>query len=268
MAITAPVTAAPRPATLKHRKSVRRLNATQLAALRQAISATMPIRDERGYQYHAGHHGLPLPFECVHHQQTPLFLPWHRAYLYFFELALIDQVPEARLAWWDWRTVPGHAARGLPEAYAEEEIDGQANPLYSAPVSSFNRDPDWPETTSRDPGPPEGLPSAPRVEEILTLDSFSDFTTQLEEVHDQVHGWVGGTMGAIDFAAYDPIFWAHHTMVDRLWYLWQLRHGRPGPPENLWRRALPPFNMTVEQTLSVRSLGYDYAATTAHVPGT
>ena len=31
-------------------------------------------------------------------------------------------------------------------------------------------------------------------------------------------------MGTIAFAAYDPIFWAHHTMIDRLWRLWHQKH--------------------------------------------
>ena len=37
-------------------------------------------------------------------QVCPLFLPWHRAYLYFFELALQDQDPAhaVTLPWWDW----------------------------------------------------------------------------------------------------------------------------------------------------------------------
>ena len=45
-----------------------------------------------------------------------------------------------------------------------------------------------------------------------------------------MHIWVGGHMGQIPFAAYDPIFWAHHTMIDRLWRLWQLRHPGTLPP--------------------------------------
>ncbi|MBV9870351.1 MAG: tyrosinase family protein, partial [Frankiaceae bacterium] len=46
------------------------------------------INDERGYQYWAGIHGLPLPNSCQH--GTILFLPWHRAYLYLFEQYLLD----------------------------------------------------------------------------------------------------------------------------------------------------------------------------------
>ena len=52
-------------------------------------------------------------------------------------------------------------------------------------------------------------------------------------------------MGQIPFAAFDPIFWAHHTMIDRLWRLWQLAHPHAPCPPALLDDALPPFRMTV-----------------------
>ncbi len=74
-------------------------------------------------------------------------------------------------------------------------------------------------------------------------------------------------MGIIEVAAYDPIFWAHHCMIDRLWYLWQLEHPGAQLPTAFLEQALPPFPMTVRQTLSITDLGYDYAAATAAVNG-
>ena len=44
--------------------------------------------------------------------------------------------------------------------------------------------------------------------------------------HDRVHGYVGGSMGQVPTAAFDPIFWSHHSMVDRIWYLWQNRKSQ------------------------------------------
>jgi tyrosinase len=76
---------------------------------------------------------------------------------------------------------------------------------------------------------------------------------------------VNGHMGTIEFAAFDPIFWAHHTMVDRIWRVWQLRYPGARPPSSILDQALPPFRMTVRQTLDVTALGYDYAASTASV---
>ena len=38
-------------------------------------------------------------------------------------------------------------------------------------------------------------------------------------------------------------------MIDRIWRLWQLRHPGARPPGGILDEALPPFRMTVRQTL-------------------
>ncbi|KAK6535582.1 hypothetical protein TWF694_002037 [Orbilia ellipsospora] len=54
-----------------------------------------------------------------------------------------------------------------------------------------------------------------------TRDSF-------EGVHDDIHNAIGGPIGGIhghmadiSLAAFDPIFWLHHTNIDRLFAMWQ-----------------------------------------------
>jgi tyrosinase len=238
------------------------MTADQVASLRQAITATQAISDDRGYQHWAGIHGLPLPMYCQH--GTPLFLPWHRAYLYFFELDLRDQVPDVQLPWWDW-TVD----QQIPAAYNARRVDNKPNPLFNSPIQPSGRD-GGPPRTNRQPAaqgaPP--LPTPDQVQAVVALDDFIDFQTQLEDIHNGVHVWVGGTMGEIPTAAYDPLFYAHHAMIDRIWRLWQLAHPQVGPPVALLDQALPPFQMTVTQTLDASALGYDYATSTATVPGT
>jgi tyrosinase len=103
---------------------------------------------------------------------------------------------------------------------------------------------------------------------VLELRDFGDFSAQVEQLHNDVHVWVGGHMGQIPYAAFDPIFWAHHCMIDRLWYLWQLRHPGATLPASLLNRALAPFPLTVRDTLDITQLGYDYAASTAAAGGT
>ena len=237
--------------------------AAQLSTLRAAFTATQAISDDRGYQHWAGIHGLPLPMYCAHN--SPLFLAWHRAYLYVFELALRDQAPEVVLPWWDWST-----DQAVPRGYVERNVSGQANPLYSSPIQRSGREPGGPARTVRQPGLPDAppLPSPGDVSAVLALGDFIDFQTQLEDIHNGVHVWVGGTMSDIATAAYDPLFWAHHAMIDRVWRLWQLAHPQGGPPASLLAQALPPFTMTVAQTLDATALGYDYAASTASTPGT
>jgi tyrosinase len=260
-------------AAIRQRRSVTQLLPTQLATLRQAFAAVQALGDDRGYQFHAGIHGLPLPKYCKIAHGQALFLAWHRAYLYTFEMALRDQVHGATLAWWDWRAV-----RKVPDAFSVRTIARKANPLYSVRINDLalaqgrrdldpgarilSREPQ----TARAPGQPGAppLPTASDVESVLKISDFLAFQDALEQLHNDVHVWVGGHMSDIPFAAYDPIFWAHHTMIDRLWRTWQLRHPAASIPTQLLQTALPPFSMTVQQTLNVATLGYDYAITTAH----
>jgi Common central domain of tyrosinase len=109
---TVPASPSAAPARLRHRRNARSLTAGQLAGFRRAITAAQALKDERGYQAWAGIHGLPLPVSCTHN--SPLFLPWHRAYLYFFEKALQDRVAGVTLPWWNWTM---RHAEGLPAAY-------------------------------------------------------------------------------------------------------------------------------------------------------
>jgi tyrosinase len=260
-------------AVLRYRKSVTSLSPSEVSALRLAISNMLSLDDDRGYAYWAGIHGLPLPISCTH--GTPLFLPWHRAYLYYFEQYLLDVMPEGvavSLPWWDWST-----QAGVPESYALTNLpDGTSNPLAAAPVSGIPdvqfREQNVPKVaqTSRTPGPTgqgqgsAGLPSVAEVSAVLNLQDFGDFTSQLEDLHNRVHVWVGGTMSEIPVAAFDPLFWAHHTMIDRVWALWQQAHPGAAVGSVPLDYPLGPFpTLNVGQTLSITALGYQYAAATS-----
>ena len=256
-----PILSTPR---IRHRKSAEKLRGDQLDALRSAFDAIKALRDNRGFWHWAGMHGAPGGL-CKH--STPagtdsLFLPWHRAYLHRLELALQTQETKCTLPWWDWPSA--RLGDGIPDSYAGD----QTNPLAGAELPPLATAPSWwPANTSRDPDPPGGLPDLDRVERALSRTSFDDFSLALEEIHNDVHGWTGGTMGMVATAAYDPIFWAHHTMVDRLWSIWQVRHSDPGPRPGQWNVVLPGMDMTVRDVLDTAALGYDYAGSTDYQEG-
>ena len=67
-------------------------------------------------------------------------------------------------------------------------------------------------------------------------------------------------MGSLGTAAWDPIFWSHHCNIDRLWYLWQLKHGVNNISPALLPMVLQPFGLKVQDVLSINTLGYEYAA--------
>jgi tyrosinase len=73
-------------------------------------------------------------------------------------------------------------------------------------------------------------------------------------------------MGNIGTAAYDPIFWSHHAMIDRLWLIWQARHGNANISADLLDVVLQPFNLRVRDVLNANDLGYDYAAAEGVIP--
>ena len=231
-----------------------------VAALQNAYDKmqTLSASDNRSWIYWSEFHGFNR-FECWHHARQgnddfpyDLFLPWHRAYLTFFDNAARDQDENAILPWWDWTSGESHAT-GIPAAYRSTA----APALQTGPMPSINGQPA--RRTRRNPRNPGSLPTKQQVDALLDLTDYRDFSNQLQDVHDGVHGWVRGDMGSIGVSAFDPVFWAHHCMIDRIWYLWQQKHGVNNiPPEYLDKALFPGY--TVRQVLDVRGLGYDYAA--------
>jgi tyrosinase len=254
---------------IRNRLGVHNLSDSEVAALRNAYGQLMTISDNRGYAFLAGLHGAPSWY-CWHHQQNAhsaqrmeLFLPWHRAYLYNFEMAARTQVSGVTVPWWDWTLGPPRQDP-IPRIFADTAIAGRANPLVSfhiAGVAGIR-----PHDTVRNPGAATDLPSDADVADVLARTDWSDFTSALEDLHDRVHGWVSGDMGIVATAAYDPIFWSHHAMIDCIWWLWQVRNGNGNLTADLLDVVLAPFNFKVRDVLNVNDLGYDYAAAQTVVP--
>lgn len=227
---------------VKVRKNIDNLQPNELANLRLAFSrlAALPDTDHRSYRNQANIH-RDYCDSGIHNSQ--LFLPWHRAYLYLFELLLQDMVAGVTLPYWDWMS-----NRAIPAAYAEETVDGQQNPLYHA-ARDF------------DPGALPSTTDYNNAQNALNYRSYGGGPRNpglLENPpHNQVHGAVGLDMGSTNTAATDPMFWAHHANVDRLWAEWQKTHDGSNPP-NL-DDVLRPFTLKVRDVLSIGDLGFSYA---------
>lgn len=101
----------------------------------------------------------------------------------------------------------------------------------------------------------------------------------LPEMHNRVHEWVAGSFGDPDHptggtltagaSPNDPVFWLHHSNIDRLWVAWQRRYGlvylpiEGGQPGHNLRDRMWPFStigldVTPEMMLDHRALGYRY----------
>jgi polyphenol oxidase len=167
-----------------------------------------------------------------------LFLPWHRAYLYFHEriLGTLINDPSLRLAYWDWDDA---SHRSIPAAWATP--NNVSNSLWDASRSA---------TASTQA--PNFLVGPQVISPIIGAATFAQFggsstsPGNLENgPHGGVHIWCGDTaltsanadMGLLDTAAQDPLFYAHHANIDRLWDVWlQASASHKNPTSQSWLR--------------------------------
>ncbi|KAK0749115.1 hypothetical protein B0T18DRAFT_479243 [Schizothecium vesticola] len=168
------------------------------------------------------------------------FLPWHRYYVMVYEKALRDYGYTGVAMYWNWYPVTGFDGNGVDtgdNGIRKRVIDGPFKdwrPAYWH--NSFQ--PHW---LSRDWSPPQfGEPELRGARyspaEMATVNNntvFDDFRRTLENgPHAAVHGGVGGAgdnrglgdMGLNNASPSDPLFFLHHTQVDRLWWLWQQKN--------------------------------------------
>ncbi|HEY7427965.1 MAG TPA: tyrosinase family protein [Gemmataceae bacterium] len=255
------------------RPEIHSLVGAPLAKLRFAFQKLKGKAGDQGYQALAGIHGLPQ-FKCMHHTDTGLrhlaWLPWHRAYLLAFETALRIIDPDVALPFWDW-TSDVSVHEGLPAAFADETYQptpgGPAvpNPLLSATyqeagqqftTARFVNELDARQQTA---GEAAGIYS----NTVFGDDQTDGFTEALAIPHDDLHSvWVRGSMGDPTYAAYDPIFWAHHANIDRLWAQWQLGPNNADPSPDVLALNLDPFGKTAADVLDFRQLPYTYVGIT------
>jgi polyphenol oxidase len=250
----APTMFAPNTAdVLRVRKSIFDLDPTELSRLQAAYSALRALHqqkpdDPRGWL----HQGIMHCWYCsgavdaINGQEIHggwWFLPWHRAYLYFHEKILGELIgdPSFALPYWDWDT-PGR--NRIADAYLSPA--DPSNPLYDSTrvATAQDRLPDF-------------LVGKKVMQTILSESVFDGFggagegaSGQMGGVegapHGGVHLWVTDpvnidsnnpqlNMGVLGTAAFDPLFYAHHANIDRLWDVWRGQPTSSGnPPDKVW----------------------------------
>jgi len=158
---------------------------------------------------------------------NPLFLLWHRAYLYAFELSLrlemkaqgLPEWMEFRLPYWDWsnssRTTRRMEAEAICKAFFSESVAGNDNPL-------FHKDRAFEEPCDAGRlGELAALGSTRNAISFNIDESFDVFEQSLfSGWHSAVHTGIGKDMADPLSAANDPLFWLHHANIDRMWMEW------------------------------------------------
>ena len=259
------------------------------------LMKALPADDPRNFTQQANIHcaycdgayeqvGFPNVDIQVHNSW--LFFPFHRWYLYFYERILgklIDD-PTFVMPFWNWDAPAGMQ---LPAIYANPR-----SALYD-PLRSKTHQP--PTLIDLDYNGTEGDKSiqanltimyrqmvsngrSPRL--FLGLpyragDAPDPGAGSLENIpHGPVHIWTGDqtqpnfeNMGNFYSAARDPIFYAHHANVDRMWSIWKTLGGRRQDfTDRDWLDAAFLFydenaqlvRVKVRDCVDSRKLGYDY----------
>lgn len=268
----APQTASPAPTSPAPRLGTRRDIATldpdgpEISAYKAGVAA-MKARPAGQFDNWVTQATIHQDF-CPH--GNDFFLPWHRAYLHYFE-QLCRQAsgdPSFQLPYWDWTTDPQ-----LPS-----EFWGDAsNPLFDGTRRIGRNDTADPDFVGPDV-----------LDEILQLDDFYAFASARATVscppagpalqrkrcgygllegrpHNYIHGWISGNMGTF-LSPRDPIFWLHHCNIDRLWSAWNEQHANSANPDwlnfefpqNFYAPNGSKVDIKVSAVLDTAALGYTY----------
>ena len=273
---------------MKVRKDVNSLTDHEMEELRHALTALQADKTTGGFETIAAYHGLPkwcptpeakTKYACCVHGM-PTFPHWHRLLTVQFENGLRRHGYTQAVPYWDWTV--GHSA--LPDLVV--------NPLYTPSTSGLQTDNPWYKghidednaytTRSIDnrlfAHAEHGhhyTETARQVFLALEQEDYCSFEVQYEVVHNLIHALVGGnnkySMGTLTYTAYDPIFFLHHSMTDKIWAVWQALQKYRGKAYNTaecahseMQKPLQPFGLEnvnhdpVTKTHAIPQSGFDY----------
>lgn len=256
------------------RKSVWDLTPPELTRLEAAYAALRELtaknpNDPRGWMQQANVHcyncsGGYDPSNVEIHGSW-WFLPWHRCYLHVHERILAKLVgdPTFRLPYWDWDTYPSRATlpppyvppgslydayRGaIPTDVIPADITGPAamsTVLGTQSTSGFMGKLSDPSKNRYYPGALENSPHGPV--HLWTGWTGSVGGTDPKPIGCWYPNTAGGPpvdqsdngcmdMGVLATAAQDPVFFAHHSNIDRLWDVWLgMPDSQGNPPDGDW----------------------------------
>ncbi len=148
---------------------------------------------------------LDIHLNLPNQPQNEIFLAWHRRQLFELEQAMQDLDPYTTIPYWN------------------SAVDqSPSSPLWDFNfMGQFNTD--W--SLNRNLGANGPLPTPTNVTNTQALTNFFDFSNVLERqaVHNGAHRWVGGAMSAT-VSPRDPVFYLHHSWVDKQWKDWEDVH--------------------------------------------
>lgn len=219
------------------------------------VDAIQELKRNGEYQPYVDVHRKHF-FHPIH--QSAMFLPWHREFLHKFEIELQKVNRNVTIPYWDW-TVDNSITSSIWRGNFMGAFTGLNRQLGANPF----------------------LPTRTQVKEAIDTTPYdtapwrqvtSGFRSALEELHNGPHNWLGGVMAGAG-SPEDPVFWLHHSNIDRLWAIWQREHlnepylptsGTTGADELGLDDPMHEFRegekntLTPKDVLDHTSLGYQY----------
>ena len=290
---------------LRVRQPAQDLDAETIAKYKKAteLMRALPDDDPRSFTQQAkvhcaycndGYYQVGFETEKINIQvhSSWLFFPFHRWQLYFYEKILgklIDD-PTFALPFWNWDSPPGMY---MPDIYTDRSsslYNVDRNPLHQPPVVA---------DLKYDQGIENRLPPDQLIKDNLSImyrqmicydnpvlfmgkrycagDKPNPGVGSLENTpHNNLHTWGGNyptrpnneDLGNFYSAGNDPLFYALHSNVDRLWDIWKKLPGgnRKDFVNPNWRNASFAFydenaervEVLVGDAVDIGKLGYEY----------
>jgi Common central domain of tyrosinase len=255
---------------VKQRRDINTLSDADLSDYVHALDilrqrSAVNHEDPTGYEFQAGLHNDSSIGPCEH--GSDLFLPWHRAHLYYFERLLQESDPPRTatitIPYWDW-IHPEQAGKKFPPAFSQPGLSQPGrNPRLNPPSLPSNTlrivtdERRWNEFG----GYPHGGHRPGDLE--------GDFGRLEWGPHNFMHPeFIGGQMAHNTSAANDAIYFSFHCFIDLLWAEWQRRNGTPAPTSpDADLRGFDPQSKHPQPLHQVRdfhstvTLGYEYEYT-------
>lgn len=143
-----------------------------------------------------------IHFNLPDEPERDIFFPWHRMQIFEVEQAMQELNPLLSMPYWNSTT-----DQSLNSPLWDENFLGQFNEAW---------------TLARTPGAIGALPTPEALSTVEAISDFLTFSNEVERgpVHEGAHRWTGGIMSA-NISPRDPVFYLHHTFIDKVWHDWQ-----------------------------------------------
>ncbi|KAI3844469.1 hypothetical protein MKX03_023549 [Papaver bracteatum] len=248
-----------------------------------AIMKSLPYDDPRSFRRQAdihcifctGAYNQQHSNSLMKIHRSWMFFPWHRMMIYFHEKILGSLIGDDTFAlpFWNWDSpvgmhVPDMFLNGsfvdterdsshLPPQVVDVNFDEQERGLGHEEQKAYNVGFMYTQMISA-AKKPELFMGCPYK---AGGDGYCNAPGTIEDApHNTLHYWMGSNlnperenMGAFYSAARDPIFYSHHSNIDRLWEVWrELRSSNNVPEDSDWLDTHFFFHNEKSQLVRVR----------------